>query len=72
MAVPMNLQHLLFEPLILLLPLTGLALPLLPVVVATGRDLKGLAHTVYGMVLFHCPDPLVALLGASERMPNFF
>ena len=61
-----------FELLILLLPCSGLALALLPVVIAAFGDFKSLAEQRDGMLIFHGFDPLEALLGGSERMPKVF
>src|SRR2546421_9683341 len=43
-----------------------------PIVIATGRDFKSLAHCANGVLGFHRVDPLKALLGVSERMPKVF
>src|ERR1017187_10336377 len=43
-----------------------------PVIVATGGDLQGLAQRANGMLGFHRVNPLIPLVGASERMPKVF
>ena len=71
-AVVMNFEHLLFKLLVLLSPSARRRLPLAPVVITAGRNLKGLAHGTDAMVLAHSLDPLVALGGGSEMMPKVF
>lgn len=50
----------------------GRSAPLLPVIIAAGRDAEDLAQQADGMFIFHRIDPLVALGGGSERMPSVF
>src|SRR5512136_1593340 len=49
-----------------------LGLALAPVIIATGRHLQGLAQGANGMLGLHRVNPLVALVGASERIPKVF
>ena len=49
-----------------------LGLAVAPVIIATGRDLQGLAQRANGMLGFHRVNPLIPLVGASERMPKVF
>ena len=71
-AVVMDGCDLLFKLLVLLAALAGLALAPIPIVITAERDLKALAQKPNGMLGFHRADPLVALLGGSERMPKVF
>ena len=74
-GLPALLMNLLNPPLELLLLLGAFPRMLLvfaPVVIATGRNFKHLAENSDGMIDFQGVDPLVALLGGSERMPKVF
>jgi len=71
-AGQVNLSDLGNQQRILLGSGAGLGASVDPVVIATGRDFKGLAHRANGMFGFHRIDPLKALVGVSERMPKVF
>jgi hypothetical protein len=58
--------------LIFLLAFGRLALPRAPLIIAAPGCIKSLAEQRDGMLGFQGVDPLEALLGTSERMPNVF
>src|SRR6476659_2852416 len=60
------------ELLILLGARAELGLTFEPVVITTGRNLHSLTQPANGMLDFHSSNPLVALVGASERIPKVF
>src|ERR1035438_4078028 len=49
-----------------------LGLAVVPVIIAAGRDLQGLAQRANGMVGFHRVNALIPLVGVSERIPKVF
>src|ERR1017187_1543506 len=53
-------------------PGAWLGLAVAPVIIATGGDLQGLTQRANGMLGFHRVNPLIPLVGASERMPKVF
>src|SRR5271169_6550844 len=50
----------------------GFALAAKPVVIATGRDFQGFTQRANRVVGFHRVNPLIPLVGGSERMPKVF
>src|ERR1051325_8435755 len=71
-ALLVDAQDLLFKLLVFLPSPSRMYLALAPIVVTAGRDGKGPTEQRDGMVDFQGVDPLVALLGGSERMPKVF
>src|SRR5438105_183674 len=71
-AVQVDLSDLGNQPGSLLRSRTGLGLAAKPAVIATGGYFQGFTQRADRMLGFHRVNPLIALVGASERMPKVF
>jgi hypothetical protein len=71
-AILVDVADLGFELLVLLLALARVGLPSAPSVIPARGNPKGLTQLPDGMRAFQGVDPLVALFGPSERIPNVF